>query len=105
MFDRVRTLPSVYSGATYKTIGSSRNGTHWSIEVVCSGCSRWTSGSVSSTAGNTFAWAVSKTPVSQPGSSSSSFGVHDMTNIFQSDLSAGKNPVGVFQQHVQTATA
>ncbi|KAK3392871.1 hypothetical protein B0H63DRAFT_388255 [Podospora didyma] len=99
-----RTLPGQYSGATYKTLSSSRNTTHWSIEVACTGCSKWSGGALSTTSINTFAWAVSRTAVSQPASTGSSFSIHSNVGMFSSDLSSAKTPASVFQQYVKTAT-
>ncbi|KAK3693435.1 hypothetical protein B0T22DRAFT_40396 [Podospora appendiculata] len=97
-----RLTPSVYSGATYKTLSSSKNATHWAIEVACTGCSKWNGGNLDNNGINTFAWAVSKTPVAQPASSSSSFSVHNNVGTFAADLTTAKVPQSVFQQHIKS---
>ncbi|KAK0630303.1 hypothetical protein B0T17DRAFT_589870 [Bombardia bombarda] len=98
------TAPTTYSQATYKTLSSSKNATHWTIEVVCSGCSKWSGGQLSTSGLNTFAFAVSKTPVSQPASSSSAINYHSNFGMLPAtDLSAAKVPLSVFQQYVKSA--
>ncbi len=96
-----RTLPSTYSSATYRTIAASRNTTHWTVEVACTGCSKWNGGALSTTDINTFAWAVSKTPVSQPSSSSSSFQIHSNIGMFSESLSVGKVPKAIFDAYAK----
>lgn len=97
--------PSLYSSATYRTLSASRNSTHWTVETVCSGCSSWNGasgrGSLSPSGSNTFAWAVSKTAVSRPASTSSSFGVHDDLGTFSDSLALGKVPAAVFNAYVK----
>ncbi|KAK3335256.1 hypothetical protein B0T19DRAFT_470556 [Cercophora scortea] len=97
-----RSTPSMYSSATYKTLSSSKNATHWAIEVACTGCSKWSGGNLNTNGINTFAWAVSKTPVAQPASSSSSFSVHNNVGTFAADLTTAKVPQSVFQQHIKS---
>ncbi|KAK3329290.1 hypothetical protein B0H66DRAFT_585809 [Apodospora peruviana] len=98
-----RTLPGTYSGATYKTLSSSKNSTHWMAEVVCTGCSKWSGGQLSTTGINTFAWALSRTAVQQPASASSSFSIHNNLGQFSTDLSSAKVSQSVFQQHIKSA--
>ncbi|KAL2195530.1 hypothetical protein P885DRAFT_78973 [Corynascus similis CBS 632.67] len=98
-----RTLPQAYSSATYRTIAAENNGTHWTVETVCSGCSQWNGGRLSTTGVNTFAWAVSESPVSQPSNPSSSFEIHDNIGMFSASLEQGKVPQATFDQYVQGA--
>ncbi|AEO59519.1 hypothetical protein MYCTH_2119721 [Thermothelomyces thermophilus ATCC 42464] len=98
-----RSLPTVYSSATYRIISAETNSTHWTVETVCSGCSRWNGSALSTTAVNTFAWAVSKSPVSQPADSSSSFQIHDNIGTFAASLNDAKVPKATFDQYVQGA--
>ncbi|KAL1838928.1 hypothetical protein VTJ49DRAFT_2059 [Mycothermus thermophilus] len=98
-----RTLPPVYPSATYRTISASRNGTHWTAEVVCSGCSRWNGGSLNINGVHTFAWAVSRTPVSQPGNPASSFAYHNNVGMFSEPMSMAAVPRAVFDEHVRGA--
>ncbi|GAB1309850.1 Cellobiose dehydrogenase [Madurella fahalii] len=96
-----RTLPSLYPSATYRTLSASRNSTHWSVETVCSGCSRWNGGSLSMTSVNTFAWAMSRTAVAQPANSASSFEYHNNVGMFSTSLNDAKVPRAVFDQYVR----
>ncbi|KAM7190457.1 hypothetical protein V8F33_009440 [Rhypophila sp. PSN 637] len=100
-----RTLPSTYSSASYKTLSSSKNSTHWTIELVCTGCSQWTGGqlSVNGNTINTFAWAYSKTAVPQPANPSSSFSIHNNVGMFSDNLSVAKVPQATFQEYVKKA--
>ncbi|KAK3987663.1 hypothetical protein QBC44DRAFT_343808 [Cladorrhinum sp. PSN332] len=91
-----RTLPGTYSSATYKTLSSSRNATHWSVEVVCTGCSRWTGGSINTQGYGQFAWALSRTAVPQPSNPSGSFAIHNNVGMISEPLDFGKNSREVF---------
>ncbi|KAL1860753.1 hypothetical protein VTK73DRAFT_7186 [Phialemonium thermophilum] len=95
-----RALPTVYSGATLKTLSATTNATHWAVEVLCAGCSRWGSGaSLSSTGVHTFAWAMSKTPVPQPANPSSSFSIHNNVGMVSGDMADAQVAQSVFQAH------
>jgi hypothetical protein len=102
-----RTLPGIYSGATLRTLSTARNSTHWTVEVVCTGCSRWNSqqngGRLETQAGSasTFAWAISRTAVPQPSNPSGSFPVHNNQGMFSNALDFGKNARATFTQYVQ----
>ncbi|KAK3299756.1 uncharacterized protein B0H64DRAFT_351081 [Chaetomium fimeti] len=95
-----RTLPQLYPEATYRTVGASRNSTHWTVETVCSGCSKWSGGRLSTTGVNSFAWAVSETTVAQPANTASSFQVHDNIGMFSESLEPGTVPAAQFEEHV-----
>ncbi|KAK0657973.1 hypothetical protein B0T16DRAFT_315189 [Cercophora newfieldiana] len=99
-----RVLPPVYSSATYKTLKSSRNATHWSVEVACTGCSRWSGGQINTNGLSMFAWAMSRSQVSQPASASSSFSIHNSVGTFTEPLTSAKNPASAFSTYVRTAT-
>ncbi|KAH6651371.1 hypothetical protein F5144DRAFT_84613 [Chaetomium tenue] len=98
-----RTLPDLYPSATYRTVSASRNSTHWTVETVCKGCSKWSGGGLSATGTNTFAWAVSKTAVAQPANSASSFQIHNNVGMFSEGLEQGKVPAAVFEEYVKGA--
>ncbi|KAK3935320.1 cellobiose dehydrogenase [Diplogelasinospora grovesii] len=100
-----RTVPAAYRGATYTTLSSSKNATHWSLEVVCSGCSSWSGGKLSTTDINTFAWAVSKNAVSQPASNASSFSIHTNVGMFTVDPGVAKVSQSSFDQYVAAQKA
>ncbi|VBB71295.1 Putative protein of unknown function [Podospora comata] len=102
-----RTTPGLYSGATLRTLSTARNSTHWTVEVVCTGCSRWNSqqngGRLETQSGSasTFAWAISRTAVPQPSNPSGSFPVHNNQGMFSNALDFGKNARATFTQYVQ----
>src|SRR3569833_84380 len=98
-------LPGAYSGASYTTLASTKNSTHWMIEVLCSGCSRWSGRSLRPTDVNTLAWAVGKAPVSQPSNNGSSFARHTNNGMFSVDLTTAKVSRAAFQQYVSSASS
>ncbi|KAK3997436.1 cellobiose dehydrogenase [Cladorrhinum sp. PSN332] len=92
-----RTLPGVYTGATYAILPTSNtNATHWQLDVLCRGCSQWSGGSLNPNGVNDFAWAKSSAAVNTASSNSSSFQIHNGRGVFSHDLSAAKIPKGVF---------
>jgi len=93
-------MPTMYSGATYKVLSSSRNSTHWMTEVACTGCSKWSGGQLKPDGLNTFAWAVGKRAVAQPSSASSTFYEHSNVGTFTSSLANAKNPQAAFRQYI-----
>jgi cellobiose dehydrogenase-like cytochrome len=102
-----RTTPTAYNDAKLTTLGSSKNATHWTVEVLCTGCSKWRTSprGLSTTDVNTFAWAVSRNAVPQPASNSSSFPMHTNMGNFPADLAPGKTPKAAFQAYVTAATS
>ncbi|KAK1834441.1 cellobiose dehydrogenase [Podospora conica] len=98
-----RTVPAAYPQATYKTLRSSRNATHWSAEVACTGCSRWTGKQL--TEMQQFAWAsCNRRPgVAQPGNANSGFDYHTDVGYWPVQLSGARNAAGVFQGYVKAA--
>jgi hypothetical protein len=84
-------------------VAASRNSTHWTVETVCTGCSKWSGGGLSATGVNTFAWAVSKTPVSQPSNAGSSFSIHTNVGMYSEPLTNGKVAKAVFDAYVKGA--
>ncbi len=95
------TLPGAYTGASYKTLSSSKNATHWAIEVLCQGCSQWgTSGKLNAAGTSTLAWAVGTGAVTQPTNNASSFGYHSGRGRFSLDLTTAKVASDAFQQYV-----
>lgn len=97
-------MPATYSSATYKTLKSSRNSTHWSVEVACTGCSKWNGGQINQSGLSMFAWAMSRSQVSQPASASSNFQIHNNVGTFTEPLTNAKNSATVFANYVKTAT-
>lgn len=97
-------MPSVYSSATYRTLRSSRNTTHWTVEVACTGCSKWSGGQLKPNDLNVFAWAVSRTAPSQPANANSNFAIHNNVGMFTESLTYAKNTAAVFTEYVRTAT-
>ncbi|KAK4224892.1 hypothetical protein QBC38DRAFT_547261 [Podospora fimiseda] len=96
-FATSRTLPAVYTGATYSILPTSNtNTTHWQLDVLCRGCSQWSGGSLDPNGINSLAWAKSSAAPNTANSNTSSFGIHDGRGTFAHDLSAAKIPKGVF---------
>ncbi|KAK4160178.1 hypothetical protein QBC43DRAFT_360536 [Cladorrhinum sp. PSN259] len=85
-----RTLPKIYS-ATHTLLSQTRNATHWSVEIVCKGCSRWTGGSLNTAGSAQFAWALSRSAPQNPGSSSSTFPIHNNVGMISEPLDFAKN--------------
>ncbi|KAK4187925.1 hypothetical protein QBC35DRAFT_383738 [Podospora australis] len=101
-----RTTPGVYSQATLTKLSQSRNSTHWSVEVACKGCSKWTGSyggalNVNSGTVQQFAWAISRTAVPQPANSAASFPVHNTQGMFSEPLEFAKNARATFNSYVQ----
>ncbi|KAK1752754.1 hypothetical protein QBC47DRAFT_349587 [Echria macrotheca] len=98
-----KTLPQPYSGATFKLLSSSKNSTHWTAEVACTGCTRWgSSGQIRPDSTNSFSWAVGdRGSVSNPSSSSSSFKEHINNGALSTGALTkyGKNTASAFQAH------
>ncbi|KAK4444156.1 cellobiose dehydrogenase [Podospora aff. communis PSN243] len=99
-----RVLPTVYNQATYKTLRSSRNDTHWSVEVACTGCSRWSGGQINTSGLAMFAWAMSRSQVSQPASTSSNFPYHNSVGTFTEPLTSAKNPASAFATYIRNTS-
>ncbi|KAK4464611.1 hypothetical protein QBC42DRAFT_170844 [Cladorrhinum samala] len=95
-----RSQPTVYSGATLKSLSSSRNGTHWSVEVVCTGCSKWNNKGLNVNGPTTFSWAFSTTAVQNPGNSAGNFPVHTSSGVFSQPLDYGKNAKTLFTNYI-----
>ncbi|KAL8284513.1 hypothetical protein RB597_001951 [Gaeumannomyces tritici] len=87
-----RTAPSPYPGASYAVFGTSTtNATHWRLDVLCSGCSAWTGGSVDPAgAAVTIAWASSARAPTTPSSNTSTIAIHDNKARVAFDLAAGR---------------
>ncbi|CAK7204859.1 hypothetical protein SEUCBS139899_007621 [Sporothrix eucalyptigena] len=94
------TLPAAYTGASYTTLSSSKNSTHWALSVVCSGCSQWSGASLAPSTANTIAWASSTRAVTTPSSNTSTFGYHTGRGTVTVDLTAARVPQAVFDQYV-----
>ncbi|KAK0745674.1 hypothetical protein B0T18DRAFT_367467 [Schizothecium vesticola] len=97
-------LPRAYPSATYKTLRSSRNGTHWSVEVACSGCSQW-AGQQQLNDTQQFGWVSStRTPgVPSPANVNSPLYVHTSTGQWPVQLLEARNAAGVLQEYVKAA--
>lgn len=51
---------------------------------------------------NSFAWAMSRTPVAQPSNPGSSFGMHNSVGLFTEPLTSAKNAQGAFGGYVKS---
>ncbi|KAH7412545.1 hypothetical protein BKA64DRAFT_331027 [Cadophora sp. MPI-SDFR-AT-0126] len=91
--------PPVYTGAQYEIIkaGTYTNRTHWKVTAKCTGCTSYTGASnravtLNANGNNRFAFAYSSTKPSNPGSNTTNFPVHEVTNYWNHDFNAAKNP-------------
>ena len=90
-------MPAAYPGASYKLLpGSTTNSTHWTLNVLCSGCSQWADATGKATSLNPegttvpLAYGSSAKAVSQPASNTSAFSIHDAKGKWTHDLSSAK---------------
>src|SRR3569833_939232 len=82
------TLPGAYSGASYKTLASSKNASNWQLSVVCSGCSQWSGGSLKADGSSLLAWAMGTVSFSQPSINACAFIYHNVIVRFSVDFGA-----------------
>lgn len=94
-----RTVPGMYNQATVKALMSSRNATHWTAEILCTGCSRWTGGEVSPVNNNQFAWGSGRAAVAQPSNPQSSFPKHTDVRMYGAMLQNGRVPSAAFNSY------
>jgi len=90
--------PQLYSGATYTVFktGTKSNSTHWQFTALCKGCTQWTSSTgsqryLSPRGGNRLAFAYSPNRPSNPGSPSSTIGVHEVHAYWNHDFTGAAN--------------
>ncbi|KAJ4398968.1 hypothetical protein N0V85_006148 [Neurospora sp. IMI 360204] len=96
-FTSGHSAPGAYSGATYTVLPSTTaNATHWQLDVLCQGCSKWANGSLNPNGANAFAWAKATKAVANPASNSSSFSSHDGKAVWSHDLSLARVPQSAF---------
>ncbi|KAK4183733.1 hypothetical protein QBC35DRAFT_525934 [Podospora australis] len=90
-----RTYPTAYAGATYTVLpGTVANSTHWTLNVLAKGVTKWGSGAgtrlnPSSTAVS-FAYAQSRTGPSEPANNQSRFGIHNSRAKWSHNLAEAK---------------
>ena len=86
-------MPAPYDGATYTMLpDSGANETHWTLSVVCSGCTSWSGGSVDPTdSGAVFAYGMSSTAPADTADPDSMFGIHQAKGGWQHDMATGAN--------------
>lgn len=95
--DSSHSAPSAYSGATYTVLPTTTaNATHWQLDVLCQGCSKWANGQLNPNGANAFAWAKATKAVANPASNSSSFSSHDGKAVWSHDLSLARVPQSAF---------
>jgi hypothetical protein len=85
-------LPAPYADASYTLLPSSKaNDTHWQLDTLCDGCSKWAAASLDP-AGTAvpLAWAMAGTPVADPANNASRFGIHSGKGKWTHDLSSAK---------------
>jgi len=86
-------LPQAYAGLEYVPgPANAANATHWTLDVVCKGCSKWAAGSLNPSAtAAPLAWAYSGKTPAQPASNTSAFGYHDNKGRFTLNLASAKS--------------
>lgn len=95
-------MPTNYPQATLTTLSQFANSTHWTVEILCSGCSRWSGGQLLPNEYNGFAWALSTTKVTQPSNPNANFAIHTNVGNFNTQLRDGRVSSSVFQQYVRS---
>ncbi|KAE8454583.1 hypothetical protein EG329_000206 [Mollisiaceae sp. DMI_Dod_QoI] len=85
--------PAPYNGTTVTVIKtSSVNATHWTANLLCTGCSSWLGGSVNSMGSATFGFGVSNHPVANPGNANSSIPFHNVNRgHFEVNITNARN--------------
>lgn len=91
-------LPQPYDAAEYSYIkGAGYNSTHWTLNVLCKGCSQWhdVDGnllSIDPTAtAQKFAYGLASRLPAQPANNRSTFNVHSSFGNYKLDLTKGQN--------------
>ncbi|KAH8819380.1 cellobiose dehydrogenase-like protein [Xylogone sp. PMI_703] len=90
-------VPQAYDGATYTLMrGSGANSTHWTLTVLCEGCSQWLSTSGNTTSLDpggtaTLAWAQSNSTVVDPTSNTTIFNAHNSVGTWTHNLALGRD--------------
>ncbi|KAH9896345.1 hypothetical protein F4778DRAFT_772208 [Xylariomycetidae sp. FL2044] len=91
------TLPDVYDGATYQVLkGSTSNSTHWTLNVLCTGCSQWVEDGETDqvdpdSTSATLGFAAAETPPTNPSDTGSTFTVHTHYGGFSFDMSLAQS--------------
>ncbi|KAF2841713.1 iron reductase domain protein [Patellaria atrata CBS 101060] len=90
--------PGAYDGETLIPMkGSGTNSTHWTMTVLCKGCTNWTDNENNpyllpgTSTSVTFAWAVGNSPVYEPANNQSYFDVHQKYGKWTHNLNAARN--------------
>ncbi|KAL2270741.1 hypothetical protein VTJ83DRAFT_112 [Remersonia thermophila] len=95
-----RVSPGVYNDATYRILHTSQNASHWTAEVVCSGCSHWNGTSLKYNDSNAFKWALGVFDVVNPESLDTKTSYHNKVGVFSGNLSLARVPSDVFKKHI-----
>ncbi|KAK4462868.1 cellobiose dehydrogenase [Cladorrhinum samala] len=100
-----RTYPQAYAGATYTVLpGSVNNGTHWTLNALAKGVSRWDNTRINPASNAvTLAYAQGATPPSEPANNNTRFGIHNSRAKFTQDFNAAK--IKDFDAQVQKLSA
>ena len=71
---------------------SSVNATHWTANLLCTGCSAWVGGSVKSTGSATFGFGVSNHSLGTPASLNTSIPFHNVgKGHFEINITSARN--------------
>jgi hypothetical protein len=79
------------------------NATHWTANVLCSGCSKWEGYAINPKGNNTFGWGVSSRPVESPANASSPIRFHDVgMDHFELDMNKARVSKAAFDALVKS---
>ncbi|PKS12280.1 hypothetical protein jhhlp_001580 [Lomentospora prolificans] len=106
------TMPTMYNDATYTVLADTGvNGTHYTLSVVCKGCSTWTrptgTRTLSPNGGVRLAWAqnTQAASVAQPANPASNFNYHQYLGYFDASFQDSKVPAAQFSAAVAMTKA
>ncbi|KAK3988907.1 hypothetical protein QBC44DRAFT_242501 [Cladorrhinum sp. PSN332] len=96
-----RTYPQAWTGAKYVILpGTVNNGTHWTLNTLISGVSRWDSTRINPASNAvSLAYAQSASPPSEPANNNTRFGIHNSRAKYSHDFAAAK--IKDFEAQVQ----
>ncbi|KAF2743066.1 iron reductase domain protein [Sporormia fimetaria CBS 119925] len=89
-------MPTNYSSAAYTYLNpTTANETHWTVTVLCQGCTRWNIAGqhvdLTESIHTNFGFACSKIKPTTPASNMSFFGIHEQYGVWEHDWSLGRN--------------
>ncbi|SPO03630.1 related to cellobiose dehydrogenase [Cephalotrichum gorgonifer] len=96
--------PNAYADSTITVLpGTTTNATHWTLDALCSGCSKWAAGAINPSGSSRLSWAFSSRAVATPANPDSQFAYHDGKGTVPFDFAAAQ--VAGFEEAVGGAVA